>query len=169
MFCTPHQWLRPVADIIKRHNLTYHLYADDNQLYVSFKLRSDDLLFSAKSSIKICVQEIKNWMILSGLMLNEEKTECFYSVHVISPVLHWNLFVLGVTVRYVGVILDPSADIEDHSKKIYQTCHFHLINISRIRTFIWIVNLLKQLFMLSWLPAWILSVMRFYMDYLKFS
>ena len=88
-------------------------------------------------------------MILSGLRLNEEKTECFYSVHVISPVLHWNLFVLGVTVRYVGVILDPSADIEDHREKIYRTCHFHLINISRIRTFIWIVNLLKQLFMLS--------------------
>ena len=41
----------PVADIIKRHNLTYHLHADDTQLYVSFKLGSDDL-FSAKSSIK---------------------------------------------------------------------------------------------------------------------
>ena len=46
----------PVADIIKRHNLTYHLYADDTQLYVSFKLGSDDLLSSAKSSIEICVQ-----------------------------------------------------------------------------------------------------------------
>ena len=41
----------PVADIIKRHNLTYHFYADDTQLYVSFKLGSDDLLSSAKSII----------------------------------------------------------------------------------------------------------------------
>ena len=65
----------PVADIIKRQNLTYHLYADDTQLYVSFKLGSDDLLSSAKSSIEICVQEINNWMILNGLKLNEEKTE----------------------------------------------------------------------------------------------
>ena len=73
-------------------------------------------------------------MILSGLRLNEEKVECFYSVHVISPIPHWNLFVLGMTGRYLGVILDPSADIEDHIKKICKTCHFHLTNISRIRT-----------------------------------
>ena len=49
-----------MADIIKRHNLTHHFYADDTQLYVSFKLGSDDLLSSAKFSIEICVQEINN-------------------------------------------------------------------------------------------------------------
>ena len=48
----------PVADIIKKHNLMYHLYADDTQLYVPFKLGSDDLLSSAKFSIEMCVQEI---------------------------------------------------------------------------------------------------------------
>ena len=48
----------PVADIIKKHNLLYHLYADDTELYVSFKLGSHDLLSSAKFSIEMCVQEI---------------------------------------------------------------------------------------------------------------
>lgn len=67
----------PVADIIKRHNLMYHLYADDTQLYVSFKLGSDDLLSSVKCGIGICVQEINGWMILNGLKLNEKKTELF--------------------------------------------------------------------------------------------
>ena len=52
----------------------YYLYADDTQLYVSFKLGSDDLLSSVKSRIEICVQEINNWMILNDLKLNEEKT-----------------------------------------------------------------------------------------------
>ncbi|PFX17564.1 hypothetical protein AWC38_SpisGene18105 [Stylophora pistillata] len=65
----------PVADITKRHNLIYHLYADDTQLYVPSKLRSDDLLSSAKSRTEICVQEISNWMIRNGLKLNEEKNE----------------------------------------------------------------------------------------------
>ena len=45
----------PVADIIKSHNLMYHLFADNTQLYVSFKLGSGDLLSLAKSSIEICV------------------------------------------------------------------------------------------------------------------
>ena len=56
-------------------NLAYHLYADDTQRYVSFKLGGDDPLSSAKSSIEICVQEISNWMFLNGLKLNEENTE----------------------------------------------------------------------------------------------
>jgi len=58
----------------------YHLYADDTQLHVSFKLGSDDLLSSAhcpQNSIEMCVKEINNWMILNGLKLNEEKTELF--------------------------------------------------------------------------------------------
>ena len=73
VICFAHR--SPVADIIKRHNPTYHLYADDTQLYVSFKLGSGDLLSSAKYSVEICVQEINNWMILNGLKLNEETTE----------------------------------------------------------------------------------------------
>ena len=34
------------------------------------------------------------------------------------------------------MILDPSADMEDHIKKICKTCHFHLTNISKIRTYL---------------------------------
>ena len=48
------------------------------------------------------------------------------------------------------LVLIFSADMEDHTKKICETCHFHLTNItsSKIKT-IWIMNLLKQLLMLS--------------------
>ena len=57
----------PVAAIINRPNVTYHLHTDDTQLYVSFNLGSDDLFSSAKFSIEICVQEINNRMIFNGL------------------------------------------------------------------------------------------------------
>ena len=38
------------------------------------------------------------------------------------------------SVGNLGVILDLSADMEDHIKKICKTCHFHLTNISKVRT-----------------------------------
>ena len=63
---------------------------------MSFKLGSDDLLSSAKSSIKICAQEIKNWMILDGLKLNEEKTELLLLSSRYQPSPSLELFVLGV-------------------------------------------------------------------------
>ena len=95
----------PVADIIKRHNLTYHLYADDTQLYVSFKLGSDDLLSLAKSSIEICVREINNWMILNGLKLNEEKTEFLLLRSRYQPSS------LLESVRVGGEIIQPSSSV----------------------------------------------------------
>lgn len=36
----------PVADIIRRHNLNFHFYADDSQLFLSFK--GADRLFDSK-------------------------------------------------------------------------------------------------------------------------
>ena len=133
----------PVADIIKRHNLTYHLYAGDTQLYVSFKLGSDDLLSSTKFSIEIYVQEINNWMILNGLKLNEEETELLLlsSRFRPSPSLEFvraggETIQQSSSVRNLGVILDPSADMENHIKKICKTCHFHLTNINKIRTYL---------------------------------
>ena len=130
-----------MADFIKRHNLTYHLYAVGTQLYVSFKLGSDDLLSSANSSIELCVQEINNWMILNGLKLNEEKNEqlLLSSRYRPSPSLEF-VRVGGETiqpsssVRNLRVILDLSANMEDHIKKKCKTCHFHSTNISKIRT-----------------------------------
>ena len=126
-----------MADILKRHNLTYHLYADDTQFYVSFKLGSDDLLSSAKSSIEICVQKMNNWMILmvsSELLLLSLRYRPSPSLEFVR--VGGETIQPSSSVRNLGVILDPSADMEDHIKKICKTCHFHLTNISKIRTYL---------------------------------
>ena len=132
-----------MADIIKSHNLMYHLYADDTQLYVSFKLGSDDLLSSVKSSIEICVQEINDWMIFNGLKLNEEKTELLLlsSRYRPSPSLEFvrvgdETVQPSSSVRNLGVIFNPSDGMEDHIKKICKSCHFHLTNIGKIRSYL---------------------------------
>jgi hypothetical protein len=51
------------------------MYADDTQLYFSFKpLYSDDPTFS-KSKVEACVKDILVWMTANRLKLNSDKTE----------------------------------------------------------------------------------------------
>ena len=64
----------PVADIIKCHGLQYHFYADDTQLYITFKTDSADDACFAKSRVEHCVKEIDRWMMSNKLKLNDDKT-----------------------------------------------------------------------------------------------
>ena len=57
------------------HSLQYHLYADDSQLYISFKTDCFADLAQAKSSVELCVKDIDWWMTKNMLKLNQEKTE----------------------------------------------------------------------------------------------
>ena len=64
----------PLGDIIRKYNLSHHLYADDCQLYLSFKPYAANEAI-AYSTLKHAVDEIKNWMWQNQLKLNEDKTE----------------------------------------------------------------------------------------------
>ena len=69
----------PVADIINFHKLQYHLYADDTQLYISFKTDCSCYDLSlAKRRVECCVNDIDCWMVNNGLKLNQDKTELVF-------------------------------------------------------------------------------------------
>jgi len=72
-------YLDRVGDILEKHDIKHHLYADDIQLYISYKptLDNSDLLLK-KEKIEHCLDEIKIWMNANYLHLNEEKTEFMY-------------------------------------------------------------------------------------------
>ena len=57
----------PIADIIKFHKLQYHLYADDTQLYISFRTDCSYDLSLAKRRVECCVNDIDCWMVTNGL------------------------------------------------------------------------------------------------------
>ena len=47
----------PIADIIKAHNPQYHFYADDTQIYITFKTDSQEDARLTKERVECCVQE----------------------------------------------------------------------------------------------------------------
>ena len=63
----------PLADIIQKLGLLYHLHADDCQIYVSFK-SSPDEVSAALAKLEDCASEIYAWMAYNKLKLNCEKT-----------------------------------------------------------------------------------------------
>ena len=67
----------PFGQICTKHVL-YHLYADDQQIYLIFKpgptgvqSAQDDCILQ----IERCIEEIRNWMAMNMLKLNDDKTE----------------------------------------------------------------------------------------------
>ena len=65
----------PLGRIIQRHGLTYHLYADDTQLYMAFKPSEVTSKYDAIFQIEACIADIRIWMNYNLLKLNDDKTE----------------------------------------------------------------------------------------------
>ena len=68
-------YVRPLSDIFNRHDVHYHSYADDTQLYVHFERSCADSMREAQLKLESCIKEISHWMSHNGLKLNEDKTE----------------------------------------------------------------------------------------------
>ena len=129
----------PIADIIKKHDVLYHLYADDTQLYISFDTNCCADLDEAKLRIERCVEEIDLWMCKNLLKLNQDKTEpvVISSKFRNRPILEYvrvgdEFIAPNLYVRDLGVIMDNCFCIEQHVKKICSEANYHLRNISKI-------------------------------------
>ena len=53
-------YLLPMSAILKYHKIGYHVYADDTQLYISFKCEQP---LEAISKVNSCPSDIRRWMI----------------------------------------------------------------------------------------------------------
>ena len=134
-------YLLPLGDIIRQHNLTYHIYADDVQLYLSFH---PGTVPSTAESFEHCIQDIRSWMTINKLKLNGDKTEFILlgrKRHLSETVInHLSIGSSCVSssssVRNLGVLLDSELSMQPQISSVCKSAYFHLRNIARIRKYL---------------------------------
>ena len=137
----------PLGSIISHHELDHHLYADDTQLYLAFKPKSDVSIEQAVSRAEACVEDIRLWMQANLLKLNDDKTELI----VISPKLTSFAKPVSVSIggheilpdredidppRNLGVLCDSQLSFEHHVNKVCKAVNYNLYSIGKIRKLI---------------------------------
>ena len=136
-------YTKPVSDIIQRHGLSHHSYADGTQLYLTMD-HSKNYWRDGLARIELCVSEIREWMNQNMLNLNYDKTELIVFTSKYKQDLYNDLSItIGGTVvdcssqvRGLGVIFGRVVSLRQHVSYTLKTCRFHLRNISRIRKYI---------------------------------
>ncbi len=130
-------YMLPLGDIIRKHGVSFHCYADDTQLYIS--LRTDETYQFAK--LMECIVDIKNWITSNFLLINSEKTEVLITgpkTFACNKLDHC-LILDGCSVnslssvRNLGVLFDSNLSFEKHVSSICKTAFSHIKNISKLR------------------------------------
>ena len=132
----------PIADIARRYGLNIHLYADDTQIYIAFETSLSTGEQVAIETIHACISEIRSWMLLNKLQLNDGKTEfLLISTPHLRKLLTTQYISIGATyvptslsARNLGVMFDEHMNLESHVNNVRCFCFQHLKWISDIRT-----------------------------------
>ncbi|XP_061107205.1 uncharacterized protein LOC133134804 [Conger conger] len=121
-----------LGSVISYHGFSYHSYADDTQLFLSFPP-------DTQVTTHLCLLDISAWMTPHHLKLNLAKTELLYIPAKSSPTIDLSLtvedFVVSssYTAKNLGMTLDNCLTLASQVSSTARTCRFFLYNIRRIR------------------------------------
>ena len=129
-------YMLPLSQIIRRHNISYHFYADDTQIYLP--LRTDHP--SGLDDLKDCLRDIKDWMSQNHLMLNDTKSEIMlFGNTTACNNIRSGLGTLSTLekphVRNLGVVFDSDLNFDRQIRSVVKSSYHQLRIIAKIKSF----------------------------------
>ncbi len=61
------------GDVVCKHGLTHHVYADDEDIYITFKPKPEDVNRAVQITDN-CLTDLRTWFAQNFLQLNDDKT-----------------------------------------------------------------------------------------------
>ena len=120
-------YLLPLASIFNKYEVSFHLYADDTQIY--FPLKHNDK--NGLQPLFACLSDLKLWLSSNFLNLNENKTE---------------IIIFGPKENCVfdvdcGFLFDHNLKFEKQISAVIKSCFFQLRQLSKVKPFLTQSNL----------------------------
>jgi hypothetical protein len=129
-----------VADVIHRHDVQSHFYADDMQLYVSCH---PDNINDVRLQLSACAADVSKWCASRRLQMNSDKTEIVWfgsraqlaklAVHDCSLQIGAETVQPASAARVLGVLLDSELTMKSHIAGTASACFYHLRRLRQIR------------------------------------
>ena len=96
---------------------------------------------SARQRAEACILEIKSWMTVNKLKLNDEKTEFLimmskfhqHKIHDHQIKVDTASIPASESARNLGIVFDKNLCMEDQIRRICQSVYFHIRNVNSIR------------------------------------
>ena len=132
----------PLGKICTKHSITYHLCADEQQLYLAFKPSNAGAKEQYIQQLEGCIEEIHKWMSANMLKLNDDKTKfiMFGTKHQLSKTKSASTIMTIINTKVqsadhihnLGFFMDNTLKNQVHINNLTSSTFNQMLNIRRI-------------------------------------
>uniref|UniRef100_A0A669BHY4 Reverse transcriptase domain-containing protein n=1 Tax=Oreochromis niloticus TaxID=8128 RepID=A0A669BHY4_ORENI len=129
-------YLLPLGDVLCKHNVSFHFFADDIQIYLPLRLDCKDSL----QPLFACLSDVKTWMALNFLHLNESKTEVIVfglpkdpnSFDFMGPLTSE----CTSSIKSLGVTFDSAFKFDKQISSVVKGSFYHLRILAKVKSYL---------------------------------